>query len=79
MKSKTAAQLYVDLGISKSLSRPLVSNDNYYIESRFKTLKYCPSFPETFGCVLNARAFCQEFFNLYNNQHYHSGIGLLHL
>ncbi|WP_368239127.1 integrase core domain-containing protein [Candidatus Uabimicrobium amorphum] len=56
-----------------------MSNDNYYIESRFKTLKYCPSFPETFGCVLNARAFCQEFFNLYNNQHYHSGIGLLHL
>jgi len=77
MKSKTVAQLYVDLGISKSLSRPSVSNDNPYIESGFKTLKYCPSFPETFGCVLNARDFCREFFNFYNNQHYHSGIGLL--
>ncbi len=77
MKSKPVAFLMADLGITKSHSRPYVSNDNPYSESHFKTLKYRPEFPESFGSIMDARAFCQPFFNWYNSKHYHSGIGFL--
>ena len=77
MTSKTVALLLADLGITKSLSRPHVSNDNPYSESQFKTLKYRPEFPERFGCAEDARFFCQDFFRWYNTEHYHSGIGFL--
>ena len=45
MKAKSLALLFADLGISKSHSRPRVSNDNPYSEAQFKTLKYRPEFP----------------------------------
>ena len=77
MKSKTVAFLLADLGITKSHSRPHVSDDNPYSESQFKTLKYCPGFPDRFGSIQDARAFCQNFFRWYNLEHHHSGIGLL--
>lgn len=77
MRSKTVALLLSDLGVIKSHSRPYVSNDNPYSESQFKTMKYCPQFPDRFGSIQDARKFCGEFFNHYNNEHYHSGIGLL--
>jgi putative transposase len=77
MTSKSVALLLADLGITKSLSRPHVSNDNPYSESQFKTLKYRPEFPERFGCAEDARFFCQDFFRWYNTDHYHSGIGFL--
>ena len=77
MTSKTVAQLLCDLKVDRSHSRPKVSNDNPYSEAAFKTLKYCPAFPERFGSIQDAREFCQQFFNYYNHQHYHSGIGLL--
>jgi putative transposase len=77
MKSKPVAFLMADLGITKSHSRPYVSNDNPYSESHFKTLKYRPEFPESFGAIMDARVFCQPFFNWYNSKHYHSGIGFL--
>lgn len=77
MTSKAVALLMSDLGITKSLNRPHVSNDNPYSESQFKTLKYQPSFPERFGSLEDARAFCQRFFEWYNNEHYHSGIALM--
>lgn len=77
MISKTVAHLYADLGITKTHSRPHVSNDNPFSESHFKTLKYRPSFPERFGCLQHARAHCREFFAWYNNVHRHSGLGLL--
>jgi transposase InsO family protein len=48
-----------DLGITKSHSRSYVSNDNPFSESQFKTLKYHPEFPERFGSLEEARAFCQ--------------------
>ncbi len=51
MTSKPVAQLLVDLGVTRSHSRPRVSNDNPYSESQFKTVKYCPAFPETFGSL----------------------------
>jgi putative transposase len=75
MISKPVTQLMGDLGITKSLSRPHVSNDNPFSEAQFKTLKYCPSFPERFGSIQDARAFCREFFPWYNQEHRHAGIG----
>ena len=76
MTSKPVAQLLVDLGVTKSHSRPHVSNDNPYSESAFKTLKYCPAFPDRFGSLADARAFSERFFGYYNHDHRHSGIGL---
>jgi putative transposase len=77
MKSHSVAQLLGALGITKSHSRPHVSNDNPFSESQFKTLKYRPDFPCRFGSQQDAHAFCREFFSWYNDEHYHSGIGLL--
>lgn len=77
MIAKTTAQLFVSLGINKSHSRPHVSDDNPYSESQFKTLKYCPWFPDMFGSLQDAIAFCRFFFTWYNTEHRHSGIGML--
>ena len=77
MTSKPVAFLLADLGVTKTHSRPHVSNDNPYSESQFKTLKYRPGFPDRFASIEEARAFCQRFFHWYNAEHRHSGIGLL--
>ena len=77
MKSKPVAHLFADLGVTKSHSRPYVSDDNPYSEAQFKTLKYCPGFPNRFGCFEDALAFCKDFFHFYNHEHRHSGIGLM--
>ena len=77
MSSKTVAQLFADLGVTKSHSRPRVSNDNPYSESHFKTLKYRPDFPSRFGSLADGRAYLRRFFHWYNDEHYHSGIALL--
>jgi putative transposase len=77
MKSKAVALLLADLGITKSHSRPYVSNDNPYSESAFKTLKYRPDFPDCFGCIEDARIFLNHYFNWYNYEHKHSGIAML--
>lgn len=76
MTSKPVAGLLVDLGVARSHSRPHVSNDNPYSEAAFKTLKYCPAFPGSFGSIQDARTFCEQFFAYYNHEHRHSGIGL---
>jgi putative transposase len=78
MASKPVAFLLADLGVTKSHSRPHTSNDNPYSESQFRTLKYRPDFPDRFGSIIDARAFCQQFFTWYNTEHYHSGIAWLH-
>jgi len=75
--SKTVAELYADLGVTKSFSRPHTSNDNPFSEAQFKTMKYRPEFPARFGSFFEATAFCRDFFGWYNEQHYHSGIALL--
>jgi putative transposase len=77
MKSKPVAFLLADLGVTKTHSRPHVSNDNPYSEAQFKTLKYRPDFPERFGAIQDARAHCGDFFPWYNTEHRHSGIGLM--
>jgi putative transposase len=77
MRSKPVAALLVDLEVTKTHSRPHVSDDNPYSEAQFKTLKYRPDFPERFGSIEDARAHCQQFFQWYNADHCHSGIGLM--
>src|SRR5664279_865072 len=77
MKSKPVAFMLADLGVTKSHSRPHVSNDNPHIESLFKTIKYQPAFPATFANIVEARAFCHAFYTWYNSEHRHSGIALL--
>ena len=76
MTSKPVSVLLADLRIGRTHSRPHVSNDNPYSEAGFKTLKYCPAFPERFGSRQDATAFCKQFFTHYNEHHRHSGIGL---
>lgn len=78
MASKPVAFLLADLGVTKTHSRPHTSNDNPYSEAQFKTLKYRPDFPDRFGNLADARAFCRDFFTWYNTEHYHSGIGWHH-
>ena len=77
MASKPLAFLMADLGVTKTHSRPYVSDDNPYSESQFRTMKYRPEFPNRFGCIQDSRSFCQQFFPWYNQEHRHSGIGLL--
>src|SRR5450756_2624944 len=74
MTSKPVSALLVDLGVTRSHSRPRVSNDNPYSEAQFKTLKYLPEFPASFASLAHARQFCAGFFHEYNYIHHHSGI-----
>jgi len=77
MTSKPVAFLLADLGVTKSHSRPHVSDDNPHIESFFKTAKYQPAFPATFANIVEAREFLRVFSNWYNTQHRHSALALL--
>jgi putative transposase len=77
MTAKATAFLLADLGVTRSHNRPHTSNDNPFSESHFKTLKYQPRFPKRFGCIEDARSFCRAFFDWYNQDHHHSGIGLM--
>lgn len=77
MKSKVVAHLLSDLGVTKTHSRPYTSDDNPFSEAQFKTLKYCPQFPDRFGCIEDAKVFCRAFFQWYNHEHRHSGINRL--
>jgi putative transposase len=77
MRSKPVAFLLADLGVTKTHSRPYTSTDNPYSEAQFKTLKYRPDFPDRFDSILQSRAFSRGFFDWYNHEHRHSGIGLM--
>jgi len=77
MTSKPVAFLLADLGVTKTHSRPYNSADNPYSEAQFKTMKYRPEFPDRFGSLEDARVFCRAFFDWYNHEHRHSGIGLM--
>ena len=77
MTSKCTAQLLADLGVTRSLSRPRVCDDNPFSEAQFKTLKYHPGFPSRFTGIDQAIAFCRSFFLWYNTEHRHGGIAML--
>ena len=74
MTSKPVSALLADLGVTRSHSRPKVSDDNPFSETQFKTLKYLPNFPASFESLAHAREFCAGFFHEYNYIHRHSGI-----
>jgi putative transposase len=76
MRSDGLAQLLGSLSVVRSFSRPHVSDDNAFSESQFKTLKYQPDYPDRFNSPTHARAWCQEFFEWYNDHHQHSGLAL---
>jgi putative transposase len=77
MRSQTVAQLLATLGVTKSHSRPHVSDDNPFSEAQFKTLKYRPEFPKRFASFEHGLGLCRRFFPWYNFEHYHWGLGLL--
>ena len=77
MTSQGTAQLLARLGVTRSLSRPQVSDDNPYSEAQFKTLKYHPGFPGRFPDQDAATVFCRSFFPWYNTEHRHAGIAML--
>ncbi|MFD3823701.1 IS3 family transposase [Streptomyces sp. NPDC058625] len=75
MTSKKVSQLLIDLGVTRSHSRPKVSNDNPYSEAQFKTTKYMSDHPERFDSLAHAREWFDAFTSYYNHEHRHSGIG----
>lgn len=77
MRSKSVAFLLADLGVTKTHSRPHVSDDNPYSEAHFKTMKYRPDFPERFGEIEDARAHSKDFFAWYNHEHHHTALAML--
>jgi putative transposase len=77
MRSQTVAQLLATLGITKSHSRPHVSDDNPFSESQFKTMKYQPEFPDRFTSMEHGLEFCGKFIHWQNHEHHHWGLGLL--
>ncbi len=77
MRSKLVVELFTDLGIAASHSRPRVSNDNPFSEAQFRTFKYRPEFPDRFGSIQDARALCHTLFGWYNDAHHHSGLRYL--
>jgi putative transposase len=77
MRSKTVAQLLIELGVAKSHSRPRTPTDNPYSEAQFKTLKYRPDYPEQFDGQEDARRWARDFFHWYNHEHHHTGLALM--
>jgi len=77
MTSTCVAHLLADLGVTKTHSRPQVSNDNPFSEAQFKTVKYHPTTPERFGSMADARAWARDLFTWYNQAHHHTGIALV--
>ena len=76
MKSLTFKAKMEELNITSSFSRPRVSNDNPYVESLFRTLKYCPQWPSKgFLTLEDARIWVDKFCHWYNEEHRHSAIG----
>src|SRR5262249_48929211 len=77
MRSKLVTELFSDLSIDASHSRPRVSNDNPFSEAQFRTFKYRQEFPDRFGSLQDARAICHDLFAWYNDAHHHSGLNYL--
>nr|WP_235424866.1 IS3 family transposase [Vibrio vulnificus] len=73
MKSLTFRAKMDELGISSSYSRPRVSDDNPYVESLFRTVKYMPSWPtKGFEQLDASRSWVEAFVRWYNTEHKHS-------
>jgi transposase InsO family protein len=74
MRGVSLVAFLTGLQVGLSHSRPRVSDDNPYIESFFRTVKYHVSFPRNFATLQAARDWFALFIDWYNTQHRHSGI-----
>lgn len=74
MKASTFAAKLDELRVTRSYSRPGVSDDNAYAESLFRTCKYRPDFPGAFATIAEARAWLLAFTRWYNEQHKHRNL-----
>lgn len=74
MMSEAVAAVFTDLGITRSRSRPGVSNDNPFSEAVHKTVKYWRGAPVVFDSIDHARAWFTGVKNAYNTTHHHSGL-----
>ena len=77
MRSISTKVFFKSLGMKQLYSRPRTPNDNPQIESFFSTLKHAPQYPERFDTLEVAQAYFEKFFNWYNYEHYHTGIGMV--
>ncbi len=77
MTAKSLSVLLTDLGVTPSLARPRLPDDNAFSEAQFKTVKYHPTFPGRFGGIQDARTWCQQLFRWYNHEHHHTALGLM--
>lgn len=77
MKGLSLLALLYMLGVGFSFSRPRVSNDNPFIESFFKTLKYTTGYPGAFRNIVHSREWMASFVHWYNFEHLHSAIGYI--
>jgi putative transposase len=78
MKGETMLAAMQRPGVAHTRSRPAVSNDNSYVESAFRTLKYRPELPvKPFENLLTARRWVTKLTHWYNHEHRHSAIGFV--
>jgi len=75
MRGVTLAVFLDSLMVVRSYSRPRCSNDNAFIESWHKTLKYTVGYPQFFTSLEHARTWYADFVHWYNTEHLHSGLG----
>jgi transposase InsO family protein len=77
MKAKEVKQMFTDMGLTQTFSRPRTPNDNPFVESLLGTVKTAPVYPGWFP--YDDESVVQEYFGKYfpwyNNEHYHSRIG----
>lgn len=77
MKGATLVETLKALGVMRSYSRPRVSDDNPFVESLFRTTKYCSEYPDFFKSLEHAKSWVEEFVDWYNTKHYHSGLNFV--
>ena len=78
MKGSSMLSTMQLLGIVPSFSRPHVSDDNPYVESLFRTLKYRPGYAgKRFDSLEDAVAWVERMVRWYNHEHLHSAIGFV--
>lgn len=78
MKAQTMKAKLEELGVLPSYSRPRVSNDNAFVESLFRVLKYRPQWPSSgFASLDEARVWVDQFICWYNTEHRHSKLNFV--
>ncbi len=75
MKGLSLVAFLTQMQVGLSFSRPRVSDDNPFIESFFKTVKYHVSYPKVFTDISMARVWFADFIDWYNERHQHSALG----